>query len=145
MSLDSRLFRPSRSNSNSASSAFVSVGVCSDGTATGRGGVPCSMLMVPSTPPLRSFFEPARFALRCYSPWERPGGSSAQSRANPFRRPLPGGRQGGLDALVGQRERIVHQFEAHGHTVFTRCQITGTLWPVQVEQRGAAHHAARVV
>ena len=34
MSLDSRLFRPSRSNSNSASSALVSVGVSSDGRLT---------------------------------------------------------------------------------------------------------------
>src|ERR1041384_6282878 len=39
MSLDSRLFRPRRSNSSSASSAFVRVGVSSVGSITGFGGL----------------------------------------------------------------------------------------------------------
>ena len=83
MSFDSRLFRPRRSNSSSASSALVSVGVSSVGSRTARRGRGVGSAMVVDAPVT---------AARRRTP--RRGSSAASTPATTR-----------VDALVGQRRR----------------------------------------
>src|SRR3989344_3346342 len=91
MSLDSRLFKPSRSNSNSDSSALVSVGVSMVGSSTVR-----SLIL--------SF-------MRGLSPSHASG---PHARAHLVGQILQHGLHGGFDALIVERLFVVAQLDAHG-------------------------------
>src|SRR5450631_2792685 len=88
MSFDSRLLRPSRSNSSSASSALVSVGVTSVGIRTRSGGMSVRAIAVALL--LSEAHAEASFEL------------GHDARDDP------------IDVLVGERAIVVSQFEAKG-------------------------------
>src|SRR5664280_1118023 len=121
MSFDSRLFRPSRSNNSSASSAFVSVGVTSVGwRLRGAGGSVRAMVR----------------GWRLLRP---------QADAEPaFERRNDGGDDV-LDALVGQGQGVVAQFQPQREAALTRGDAGDrTLGLVDIEQRRGSHHARRL-
>ena len=95
MSLDSRLFRPSRSNSNSASSALVSVGVSSVGSRHALGGRVAS-----------GHGRCSHCSLSAREP-------RAELAASDQR-----GHHRAVDALVGQGGVVVTHFEPDGQAAF---------------------------
>src|SRR6478735_7566663 len=117
MSFDSRLLRPRRSNSSSASSALVSVGVTSDGRRTRSGGLAgramasglCRLLL-------------------------------AQARVEPRAERCDDSADDALDLLVGQRALVVADLEADGEAALADRDAGRTLRRLEdVEQGGAAH------
>src|SRR3954465_646074 len=90
MSFDSRLLRPSRPNSRSASSAFVSVGVTRVGNRARSGELGDRAIVVR----LRSLLLP-------------------QAHAEALRKRRHHSRDDAVDLLVGERAAVVAQLEAH--------------------------------
>src|SRR3954469_13597657 len=109
MSLDSRLFRPMRSNSSSASSAFVSVGVSSEGRITGSGRV-------------GSVISPGGRFSRVGSSMSViiADASGAQAGTDGGGGAGYGGGDGGVDDLVGQRRVVGQQLQPHGQAALAR-------------------------
>src|SRR4051794_24369504 len=104
MSLDSRLFRPSLSNSSSASSALVSVGVS----------------RLPMTTAAASDFLASFASIALPVP-----GSAAQARAELAAGGRHDGGHGRLDALVGQCGFVVEQLQAHSQGALVGLQVGG--------------------
>ena len=125
MSLDSRLFRPMRSNSSSASSALVSVGVSSVGRP--RRGRVVGMSGRSSMVGVIADFRRA----------------GARRRARSQR--CDDGGDGRVDLLVGQRaRRRRQQLQAHRQAALAGADVGGVapVGLVDVEQRRVAHQAA---
>src|SRR6188768_819691 len=118
MSFDSRLFRPRRSNSSSASSALVSVGVTSVGRRTRSGGLAG-----------RTMASTRRLLL-------------AQPGAEPLAERSDHGADDALDMLVGQGALVVADLEADGEAALADGDAGRALRRLEdVEQRRTAHGA----